>query len=123
DTLPSGSGPEAGNCTQSAVVGASFESPFVPQESLLDGGEATSVTLFPNPVKTDLTIQVRSPYEGRVEMRIYDATGRAISHQEIDKTGDQLKVILDAVDLPPGTYRSVIVEGDRTTVSSFVKLR
>ncbi len=58
-----------------------------------------------------------------MEMRIYDATGRAISHQEYDKTSSRLRISLDASDLPPGTYRSVVIEGDRTTVSSFVKLR
>ena len=81
------------------------------------------VSLFPNPVRHQLRILVSSDHRGRVEFRCYDVTGRAIRQMQFEKVDGLLEMAVDTGDLPPGTYRSIVIEGDRSTVKTFVKVR
>lgn len=75
----------------------------------LDGeeGQTDAATLLqntPNPFTTVTAIDYRVPERARsAELRITDATGKAIRSQDIDQRGD-VQTILDAAALAPGTY-------------------
>ena len=85
--------------------------------------EEASVMLYPNPIRQQLTVGVTSAYRGRVELFTYDATGRKITARTYEKAGDRLEAYLPTDDLPTGTYRCVVVEGDRATTRTFIKVR
>ena len=119
--LPTATGPAASNCKDAATAKVYQSSVPTTQSTEADLPDRI-ITLYPNPVHDLLNVRLRSPYRGRIELRVYDASGRAISHQEYDKTGDHLQVSLRTGDLPPGVYRTVLVEGDRSSVDTFVKV-
>ncbi|PPK88535.1 putative Ig domain-containing protein [Neolewinella xylanilytica] len=122
NVFPSGTGPEAPSCRESSTEMTMFR-PAANQDTGLNTlTDASLVSLYPNPVRNLLNVSIRSEYRGRVELRVYDGSGRAVSHQEFDKTDERLQLTLDTTDLPAGTYRSVVVEADRSTVSTFVKV-
>ena len=110
----------------SAACGTAVRSTMVAETTTAVTSEhdvLSSVDLYPNPVREQLTVQVADAYRGRVEIFTYDATGRRISAHAFEKQDDRLEARLTTDQLPTGTYRCVVVEGERSTIRTFVKTR
>ena len=122
-TEPTGVGGSAINCGSSTSVEmmgmATTPAPAEDGETLLP--EETTLSLFPNPVSFDLTVELSSDYAGRVDVLVSDATGRQVQELHFDKAGEQLRTQLDVSALPNGMYHLRVLEGDRQTMKPFVK--
>ncbi len=81
----------------------------------------TELSIFPNPVVSDLNLQLTGGYEGRVDAYLIDATGRTLRELHFDKAGDQLQVPVDVSALPAGMYHLRVIEGDQQLVKPFMK--
>ena len=123
DVLPTLTGPVATNCASPAISSPVATAPATVKFQQTVERDELQVGLYPNPVSDRLQVSVRSQYRGRVEFRIYDASGRAISRLQYDKLDDQLLITLDATEIPTGTYRGVLIQGDERVIKSFIKLR
>ncbi|UPL47797.1 T9SS type A sorting domain-containing protein [Hymenobacter sublimis] len=88
----------------------SFSSPVV--INFLRSGD---VTMYPNPVEDQLTIELGGATEG-VMVSITDASGRTIRSQKLDATGK-----LNMGDLKTGTYLVTVGEGDAKVTRRIVK--
>ena len=117
--MPSGIGVSAACGSPVTMPGAVTTTP---QAKLATVG-TVSVEVYPNPVRDRLNIVLRSDYVGRVDLLTYDATGRAVGELTLDKASETLEAGLPTDQLPSGTYRCVVIEGDRRTIRTFVKLR
>ena len=120
DAVPEGTGKAATNCTATAKLTA-------PAATVRTAGAAATdalvISLYPNPVRERLTVDLLSGYAGRVELVITDATGRQLQRQYLDKVADLHRTRLDVSALPTGTYRLQVIENNRQSIKQFVKLR
>ncbi|THH39834.1 T9SS type A sorting domain-containing protein [Neolewinella litorea] len=83
---------------------------------------ATQVSLYPNPVLDELTIELDNEYAGRVFGEVFDAAGRRLRDLQYEKEAGTLRVSLPVADLAPGVYRLQLVAGDRRWVKTFLRL-
>jgi hypothetical protein len=79
------------------------------------------LTVYPNPTDRLLNVELRSDFDGRVEMVVTDMTGRTVNRQEFDKSAGLLHSGLEVSSLPAGIYYLRITEGGRHSVRPFVK--
>ena len=118
--LPDGLGAAATNCSRSQPINSFLTGPAEP--ALTTDAAATVVSVFPNPTSAELTLDLAGDYAGRIEVQITDFTGRQLRRLSFDKARGDLRRMLDVRNLAPGMYRLHLLEGDRSTVRSFVKL-
>ena len=118
DAVPSGLGELAEECAPPPSI-PSF--PEFPAPAAYSPVTTPSVSLFPNPTTADLTLDLSSAYEGRIQLRITDAMGRQLRQLSFDKANSQLRASIDVADLPAGMYRLRLLEGEQLTVLPFVK--
>ena len=115
-TTPTGTGGAATNCNSTNTSMS-----FMPMFNSTAEAEHT-LDIFPNPVADLLTVDLSSEHEGEVRIRVLDVTGRELRALRFDKGGSTLRTQLELGSLPAGVYRLQLLEGDRSTVRSFVKL-
>ncbi|MCP9235896.1 PKD domain-containing protein [Lewinella sp. JB7] len=82
---------------------------------------APDLSLYPNPVADELTLETTSLYVGQVLARIYDVNGRMIRELTYDKAAERLQRSVDVRAFAPGVYRLQLIEGDRQVARSFVR--
>jgi Secretion system C-terminal sorting domain len=71
----------------------------------LDFGLGLSGRVFPNPLDTDLTIELDiEDNTGNVDISIYDVVGKQILSKKIQNSDRRVNMTLPTADLPPGTY-------------------
>ena len=116
--LPTGMGAEAGNCGTAVAQASALQW----QPTVRTEGEA-SIEVFPNPTRGNASVMLRSDFTGRVDVRLYDATGRQIRRMAFDKLAEALQLDLEMRDLPPGVYRVETIEGDRRAITPIIKVR
>ncbi|WP_168797580.1 T9SS type A sorting domain-containing protein [Neolewinella litorea] len=82
------------------------------------------VAVFPNPARDLITLQFASEDNQRVDLQIYDATGRVAFRRVVEAATGTNTVELSLGDIPAGLYQMVVTPemGDRT-VRSFLRLR
>ena len=119
--VPTGLGIAATNCGTAqtlrqpgAAVATAKSQPAV--------DEQMRVTLFPNPTGDRLTVDLLSQHTGRVTLNITDLTGRQLRQLILDKQAEQLRARVEVSDLPSGTYRLQVIEGDRQSNQPFIKM-
>lgn len=76
-----------------------------------------SVTLFPNPAQTELTIQAKGDLQGVTTVVISDITGRIFKEEEVNNLNNRK---YDVSDWAPGVYTLTIRNGEKTAVERFV---
>ncbi len=81
-----------------------------------------AVEIFPNPVQNELWLSLTGGTAGRVSVEVYGPDGRTVRNFLFYTAGDRFLTDLTVSDLSRGVYRIRIVEGDRQTTRSFVKL-
>ncbi len=125
---PTGQGGAATNCQASSQSISMFsnstqQSPAAPAdtEPVTVADAPSALSIFPNPVVSDLNLQLTGSYEGRVDAYLIDASGRTLREIHLEKAGDQLQVPVDVSDLLPGMYHLRVIEGDQQLVKPFIK--
>jgi len=87
-------------------------------------GKASSIelSLYPNPVQSQLQVQLSQPVKGQLTARIVDSKGQVVYQQSsINVAGSNL-LQLSVAHLPQGTYQLTLTNGsDFTATGSFVK--
>ncbi len=79
-------------------------------------------TSNPNPALNELTLDLDSDHAGTLHVLVYDAAGRRVQEREYEKESGHFLTRLSVGDLPPGLYRLQVMEGDRRTIKSFVRM-
>jgi Secretion system C-terminal sorting domain len=71
----------------------------------LDFGLGLSGKVFPNPLDSDLTIELDiEDNTGNVDISIYDVVGKQILNKKIQNSDRRVNMTLPTADLPPGSY-------------------
>ncbi|HAN38894.1 MAG TPA: hypothetical protein DCQ29_08325, partial [Chitinophagaceae bacterium] len=87
-------------------------------------GKASSIelSLYPNPVQSQLSVQLSQPVKGQLAARVVDSKGQVVYQQSgINLAGSNL-LQLSVAHLPQGTYQLTLTNGsDFTATGSFVK--
>lgn len=85
--------------------------------------ENISASIFPNPVKEQLTLSISSSQVSTAQVSIFDHTGRRVSSFNIDTEKGANTKIIDTALLPEGIYFLQINNGtEQTELIKFVKL-
>lgn len=111
----------AGNQTSRTIVMSntrSAQSAKAKQEFFQEELGKTLIRLFPNPVKTDLTIEVigfESKTQG--ELILYDMNGKVLKREKIDSS----RTILDMQSLLTGNYVMHILLNGEQSVWKIIK--
>ncbi len=128
-TLPDGLGGQATNCSSTSQPITTFSNSTQSQSQTTEEAAMeeefvaeAELSIFPNPAVNDLTVQLTSSYEGRVDVYLIDVSGRSIREFHFDKVGDQLQTGVNVSDLPNGMYRIRVIEGNQQLVKPFVKM-
>lgn len=87
------------------------------------GKEGISTSVFPNPVKEQLTVAILAPQAGTAQVDLFDLRGQTISTSIIDTEKGINTKIIDTALLPEGIYFLQINNGtERTELIKFVKI-
>ncbi|NJB86250.1 hypothetical protein GGR26_002018 [Lewinella marina] len=78
--------------------------------------------LYPNPVLDELTLELNSDYAGPLHGKVYDAAGRVLRTVTYEKEAGPFRTRLRVSELPAGVYRLRIIQGDRQSVQTFLRL-
>ncbi|WP_367390630.1 reprolysin-like metallopeptidase [Lewinella sp. LCG006] len=79
-------------------------------------------SLYPNPVSTQLTLELQSPTARDIRILVYDVAGRLLLEQSVIKPGDYLKTTIDVQHLPAGSYEVIVSDNESKGRSRFVKM-
>ena len=81
-------------------------------------GKLDFISIFPNPVIDEVTINYRTPDNAKYDIRIYDAIGRLVHYLSVEPVNFEAKQIkLDVSNWSPGVY-NVSIENTSNIVSS-----
>jgi hypothetical protein len=73
-------------------------------------GTETFVTMYPNPVNTELTVDITTPESSRAQVKIMDATGRVVRTVEISLQAGSNSTKIDMQSLTDGMYMVSITD-------------
>lgn len=75
-------------------------------------GRKSSVTIVPNPIRDIMQIQISAIADSKVEIIIYDQTGRIVSTRQTSvQKGNNVMNLSDLSDMPPGVYQAIVNVG------------
>lgn len=83
--------------------------------------EKVSVTLFPNPVKDQLTVKLEDADAGEYTMGIFNTQGQILKKSELAVSGSVYSTTVSAVEWPAGVYTLELMKDGKRRVTSFVK--
>ncbi len=83
--------------------------------------EWANISVFPNPAQNELQIKLLSKKEGNLQVTIYDALGRKVLAQEIEKTRDIMEGKFDISDLKQGIYIIELIQGTNKMSKKILK--
>ena len=73
-------------------------------------GTETFVTMYPNPVNTELTVDITTPESSRAQVKIMDATGRVVRTVEMSLQAGSNSTKIDMQSLTDGMYMVSITD-------------
>jgi len=79
------------------------------------------ITIFPNPVQNDLQIKLLSKKEGNLQITIYDALGREVFADEIEKKRDIIEGKFDISTFKQGIYIVELIQGENKMTKKILK--
>lgn len=79
-----------------------------------------SVSAYPNPVVSNLTLQLQNAQDGTYYIRIYDMAGRVVAGQHLNVNGNT-NTTVDMSRCVPGVYQVEVERNGVRSVSSIVK--
>jgi hypothetical protein len=85
---------------------------------------AGSASLYPNPVRSSAKLSLNNTLTGKVQIAIFDATGKVQMTANYDKRMSDFQQQLDVSKLPQGVYyMEIMVDGkSASSVKKFIKL-
>ena len=92
-----------GTCLPNCATPAANAKVAADTEGVIEVSKDVFVDVYPNPVKSMLTIQVANPFNKNVIMHMMDATGRTMMVKEAEPTADGMYQI-DTESLQSGLY-------------------
>lgn len=98
------------------IVKTTGISPYTP------GKNATSLLVYPNPVKDQLNIQVQLEIRGDVTMHVIDAAGRKVKSIQGDGTFGPNSYHMNVSELENGLYHLQMIHLGKSYSSKFLKL-
>ncbi len=98
------------------TIAATISAPVANRSAAWRWGDAQVVT-YPNPVKSQLVIEMNSVQTGPVVVRIYNMQGAEIWHDRFEKTGALLQRTLYLSGVPAGMYLLRVTQGNRSILS------
>lgn len=81
----------------------------------------TLMAVYPNPSKTDFTVNIESKLKGNILLRVYNSFGLVVKQESVQLTEGFNNLNLKAEDLPKGVY-VLSIESEFNEVVSKVKL-
>lgn len=79
-------------------------------------------SIFPNPVVSDMNIRFAQMFPESVQIKLYSATGALIFNQEFEGMQPIISPIMNAGNIPVGTYLLHIRQGSRSIVHRIQKI-
>ncbi len=76
------------------------------------------ITIYPNPISTNLSVKLNHPLSANSKLRILDITGRTLINQNI--AAAQTLITVDVQRLPAGKYFISVVNNSDIINESFV---
>ena len=98
------------------IVKTTGVAPYTPGEN------ATSLLVYPNPVKDQLNIQVQLELRGEVTMHVIDAAGRRVKSIHGDGTFGPNSYHMDVSGLENGLYHLQMIHRGKSYSSKFLKM-
>ncbi len=81
--------------------------------------QTSNLTLFPNPVSTNLTVQLPTTIQENQQLRIFDTFGRTVLEKRVTSSANTLEV--DVASFQNGLYYLVLFGNGKKLVQKFVK--
>ncbi len=79
------------------------------------------VSVFPNPVQTEVRVQIPATGTGHCIIQIQDISGKLIRQKSVQLNNAMLSTSVNVEDLSKGTYILVVQYGDSKEVHKIVK--
>ncbi len=86
-----------------------------------DSEQVFDVNIYPNPVKNELSLDIREPIENYLCISIYSNTGQLVFTKDV-AVNFSGKTTIDASQLKKGMYTIKVISGLNYSVDKFVKL-
>ena len=80
----------------------------------IDENEAMNMTVFPNPAKDRINLQITQLQAGTVIIRIIDSMGRTVYHTQKNVNSGTLQEYIGTSMLPGGLYDLQVIDGAQT---------
>ena len=96
-----------------------FNNIFFPASGIIDISH--TLTLYPNPTRKLLNIQMNTPTEGELQISIFDNLGRLHMEEEANKSTEFWEHSLDIKHLPEGIYFLKVQQGRQQASVKLVK--
>lgn len=107
-----GSKPDAGT----------YESPFFTSiKNQLD--ESVNLRMYPNPVVKQARIELDNSWHGLIKLKVYNALGQIIYHDDLRKNAQQSSWSIDLGWLESGQYQLLLSDGTKHIHKTFLKVR
>ena len=84
-------------------------------------GKLTGVSIYPNPVTDNFTLQINNKFAGKVNVQLIDANGKIRRQLEFTKTAGLMQTVVNADGLPTGIYFVKLFAGEWSNVIKVVK--
>ena len=110
----------------SGCSGGARTNPFLPvfeEEGVSAKATSTSLAVFPNPTRDELTAVFQLPEAGPVQLLITDLTGRVMQQQQIMADAGRQEAKLDASTFVSGVYIIHLVSNGERVMQKFVVAR
>ncbi|WP_420460118.1 Kelch repeat-containing protein [Neolewinella sp.] len=119
-TSPRGMGETGTNCAKGTST--AFSAGVLPQSASAGSMAASpTLTLYPNPTGSELTVELGEDVKGQVEVRILDLHGRLLSQRIYANSSGKFRERVDVSALPQGMYRLEVRAADQRQVDTFVR--
>jgi len=95
---------------------------FTGIEKLFAHEESMGLSIYPNPVNNQASVEAYLSVSGDIDIRIINGAGQLIQqHQDQNIPAGPYRYMLDAQSLMPGIYYVQVISGNRTTIRKIIK--
>lgn len=83
--------------------------------------ERLGITIFPNPVKNSMSMEMINDYTGNIQIQVLSLSGKEVISSNYQKNQKKTKSLLDLTTLPTGNYIVKINMGGEEITSRLIK--
>ena len=84
-------------------------------------GNKIEMLAFPNPVSTNLSLQLNNAQAGTYNVRVYDMSGKVMTAQSVEVSGNAAAGVIDMHSLAAGMYHVSVEKDGMVTTQSVIK--